>query len=567
MQPRWYQAEAVQQAWEFIRQKPGNPCIVLPTGAGKSLVIAMIARDVVAWKGRALVLAHRAELLKQNAEKISSCLPGLDVGVFSAGLGKKDHGQDVVVAGVQSCYKKKAAYNIGHRDILIVDEAHLIPLSGDGMYRQLLEHLLAINPRMRVMGLTATPYRLDHGEVCSEENLLTEICYEVPLLKLIEDGFLCPLVSKDPVHTMHLEGVGTRGGEYIQSQLDTQAAQSDVVRAAALELLGWTMERKSVLLFSPGRKHARMLMDHLASQVPMEQVAYIDGLTPPGERASTLEAFKAGHKKYLINIDVLTTGFDAPNVDCVGLFRPTLSPGLLYQMVGRGFRLHPSKQNCLVLDFAGNISRHGPIDQLKAPDRKRRGDGTPGEAPTKSCPQCRELIILQAKECTACGYAFPEPEAKHDAKASELPVLSNGKREPVIEWVEVTKEPTYMVYKPSGKEHRTLRVIYKLAGTQAFCEYICLEHPRDSYACKKAREWWRKRSDIQPPETCWEAYHLLKNCPQALASPARMLLKWLPGKKWPEIMEVELGPKEPIDPMALEEAQAIAGISSTLFKK
>jgi len=145
MQPRWYQAEAVQQAWEFIRQKPGNPCIVLPTGAGKSLVIAMIARDVVAWQGRALVLAHRAELLKQNAEKISSCLPGLDVGVFSAGLGKKDHGQDVVVAGVQSCYKKKAAYNIGHRDILIVDEAHLIPLSGDGMYRQLLEHLLAIN--------------------------------------------------------------------------------------------------------------------------------------------------------------------------------------------------------------------------------------------------------------------------------------------------------------------------------------------------------------------------------------------------------------------------------------
>jgi len=175
--------------------------------------------------------------------------------------------------------------------------------------------------------------------------------------------------------------------------------------------------------------------------------------------------------------------------------------------------------------------------------------------------------VVKPEFCESVMRSIPEPEAKHDAKASELPVLSNGKREPVIEWVEVTKEPTYMVYKPSGKEHRTLRVIYKLAGTQAFCEYICLEHPRDSYACKKAREWWRKRSDIQPPETCWEAYHLLKNCPQALASPARMLLKWLPGKKWPEIMEVELGPKEPIDPMALEEAQAIAGISSTLFKK
>lgn len=163
MDPRWYQAESVSATWEFIRKNTGNPCIVLPTGAGKSLVIGMIARDTVSWGGRCLVLAHRKELLEQNAEKIQACVPGLDVGVWSAGLKRKDYHQSVVVAGVQSCFRQAAAYTIGHRDIVIVDEAHLIPLKGEGMYRQLLDHLRRINPNLRIIGLTATPYRLEIG--------------------------------------------------------------------------------------------------------------------------------------------------------------------------------------------------------------------------------------------------------------------------------------------------------------------------------------------------------------------------------------------------------------------
>ena len=568
MEPRWYQSEAVHHTWDYIRQKPGNPCIVLPTGAGKSLVIAMIARDVIAWQGRALVLAHRKELLEQNAEKISSCLPNLEVGVFSAGLGRKDHWQDVIVAGVQSCFKKQAALNIGHRDILIVDEAHLIPLKGEGMYRQLLEHLLSINPNMRVIGLTATPYRLDHGTVCGDSNILTEISYEVPLLRLIEEGFLCPLVSKNPSHQISFEGVGTKGGEFIQSQLDKAAAVDEVVRAATLELIGWTMDRGSVLLFSPGRKHANMLREHLSSQVGSSRVAYVDGDTPAGERASILEDFKGQRVKYLVNIDVLTTGFDAPNVDCVGLFRPTLSPGLLYQMVGRGFRLHSSKQNCLVLDFAQNILRHGPIDQLRAPQKKVRAGGTPGEAPSKACPQCKELLPIQAKECPACGFVFPEPEAKHDRTASNLPVLTNGlPTKQVTEWVELAREPAYMVYKGDGKSHRSLRAIYKLRGVTAISEFICLDHPKGSWARKKAEEWWMKRSEAPVPSGSWEAFRLLKACPEALASPTRILLKFLPGKKWPEILDYELGPKGQAPEELIQEARELTEITEALFRR
>lgn len=566
MDPRWYQSEAVAATWEHIRTKTGNPCIVLPTGAGKSLVIGLIARDVVQWSGRCLVLAHRKELLQQNAEKIQACVPGLDVGVYSAGLKRKDYTQSVVVAGIQSCFRQVAAYSIGHRDIVVVDEAHLIPLKGEGMYRQLLEHLVRINPNIRIVGLTATPYRLDHGIVCGPDHLLNEVCYEVPLLRLIEEGFLCPLTSKQTAHAMNIEGVGTKGGEFIQSQLDKQAAQADVVRAATLELLGWTHDRRSTLLFSCGRKHAGLLVGFLREQVPHDQVGYVDGETPSGERETILEQFKAGAIRYLVNIDVLTTGFDAPNVDCVALFRPTLSPGLLYQMVGRGFRLHPSKENCLVLDFAGNIQRHGTIDRLKPPLKKAStGGGTPGEAPSKACPQCKELVILQARECPACGYLYPEPEAKHDAQASNLPVLSTGIQQPTTEWVEVTKEPTYLVYKSEKKEHRTFRAIYKLRGTTAVSEYVCLEHPPGTWARKQAEKWWQARSSLPVPRSCWEAYHILKDCPNALAKPTRMQLRWIPGRKWPEILDVELEPITPVQPETVQGAVDLAFIQNNLF--
>lgn len=566
MDPRWYQSASVAACWDSICREAGNPCIVLPTGAGKSLVIAMLARDVVAWGGRCLVLAHRKELLEQNAEKIASCLPGLDVGVYSAGLGRKEYSQSIVVAGVQSCFRKGAAYNIGHRDVVIVDEAHLIPLRGEGMYRQLLEHLLAINPSLRIVGLTATPYRLDHGLVCGPESLLNSVCFEVPLTRLIDEGFLCPLTSKQTSHTIETEGVKTSGGEFVQGQLDQSAAKEDVVRAATLELLSWTHDRRSVLLFACGRKHAAMLAQCITEQVPADQVAYVDGETASGERADTLSRFKAGSIRYLVNIDVLTTGFDAPNVDCVALFRPTLSPGLLYQMVGRGFRLHHAKENCLVLDFAGNIRRHGPIDQLKAPERKAAGSGAPGEAPTKACPQCKELVILQARECPACGYQYPEPEARHEAQASELPVLSTQIAQPIVEWVEVVREPVYMVYKNEHKPHRTLRAIYKLKGAQAVSEYVCLDHPVGSFGRRKAEAWWAKRSKVACPTSCWEAYHMLKKAPGILAAPLRMQLKWIPGRKWPDILDVELSePSEELSQAAIDEAREIAEIQQNLF--
>ena len=568
MQPRWYQTESVTATWDYIRTKPGNPCIELPTGAGKSLVIGMIIRDILAWNGRALVLAHRKELVEQNAEKCSALLPGLDVGLYAASLKRKDHHQAIVCGQIQSSYKKKACLNLGHRDVVLIDEAHLIPNDGDGMYLQALEHLRQVNPALRVVGLTATPYRLDSGLVCGPDRVLTEICYQVPLLRLIEEGYLCPLTSKDPSHKMDTQGVGLNGGEFIRSQLDDHAAHEEVVRAAVLELLSWTHDRHSCLIFCCGKKHAAMVRDFLGEQVPRDQVAYVDGDSSPGERASILDRFKAQQIRYLVNIDVLTTGFDAPNVDAVGLLRPTMSPGLLYQMIGRGLRLHPSKQNCLILDFAGNIERHGPVDQLRPPKLKTSGSGggTPGEAPTRSCPQCKEIVAIQVRECPSCGYQWPAAEAKHEAEASDLPVLSNGKPLVTTEWVEVHGQ-AFTVYSGKGPDaSRTLRVTYKLAGVTAVSEYICLEHPEGNYGRKKAQQWWRSRSPVPCPTSVWQAYWLLKDLPDLLAMPARMELRWTQGKRWPEIIRVEMGPMPDVDWSKYEEAVENCQVKENLFR-
>lgn len=177
--------------------------------------------------------------------------------------------------------------------------------------------------------------------------------------------------------------------------------------------------------------------------------------------------------KYLCNVNVLTTGFDAPNVDCVVLLRPTLSAGLYYQMVGRGFRLHPGKANCLVLDYGGNVLRHGPVDQLQVIEK--RGDGT-GEAPAKECPSCRALIAPAYSNCPQCGHAFPPPERKkHESQATKAGVLSGQ----VTDCEYEVRDIAYSVHTKKDADEsapKTLRVDYRLGLDYWVSEWICIEH-------------------------------------------------------------------------------------------
>lgn len=193
--PRPYQTAAVEAVYEHLRTKENNPCVVLPTGTGKAVVLAMIASDAVTkWNGRVLILAHVKELLEQNAGKIKAFCPDIPIGIFSAGLKSRDTEEKVIVAGIQSVYDK--ACELNSFDLIIIDECHLINSdSDDSMYKSFLKDMKIINPHVRVIGLTATPFRLKGGLICQPENILNEVCYEAGLKEMIADGYLSPLVS------------------------------------------------------------------------------------------------------------------------------------------------------------------------------------------------------------------------------------------------------------------------------------------------------------------------------------------------------------------------------------
>ncbi|HZT79159.1 MAG TPA: DEAD/DEAH box helicase family protein [Gemmataceae bacterium] len=541
MQLRPYQREAVDAVYAYLRTHDDNPVVVIPTAGGKTPVMATICKDAVTrWNGRVLILAHVKELLKQAADKLGKVCPEVRFGVYSAGLKRRDTGQAVILAGIQSVYHR--AGELDAFDLVLVDEAHLIPPEGDGMYRQFLADAKAVNPQLRVVGLTATPYRLRSGLICSPDHFLNAICYEVGVRELIVQGYLCPLVTKAGKARADTSGLHVRGGEYVAGEVEDLMDQDALVQAACAEIVEQTRDRHAVLVFASGVKHGQHVVRVLKEKHGLE-CGFVCGETPAGERDELLARFRGvsggelfGRKplKYLCNVNVLTTGFDAPNIDCVALLRPTLSPGLYYQMVGRGFRLHPGKQNCLVLDFGGNVLRHGPVDQVLVKELGGQGNG---QAPAKECPQCQSVIAAGYARCPDCGHEFPPPErGKHDTKATTAGILSGQ----VTTTKYAVRDVFYSVHKKRGAPDdapRTMRVDYKVGWHEYKSEWVCFEHT--GYARQKAVAWWKQRSHEPVPETAEDAVALAQN--GRLAPAREITVRSVAGEDFDRIVSYELG--------------------------
>lgn len=533
---RGYQQEAVSAIYRHLRERDDNPCVVIPTGGGKTPVMATVCKDAVGrWKGRVLILAHVKELLEQAVEKLNQVAPELwhQVGIYSAGLKCRDTEHPIIVAGIQSVYKR--ACELDAFDLVIIDEAHMIPPDGDGMYRTFLDDARTVNPRLRVIGLTATPFRMKSGHVCAPENVLNHVCYEIGVRELIVQGYLSPLISKASREKVDTSGLHVRAGEFVAGEAEDLMDTDTLVESACREIVEQTRTRRSILIFAAGVRHGHHIAGVLHEKFGAEAGAVFAD-TLDFERERTLSEFKAGRLKYLINVNVLTTGFDAPNIDCVAMVRPTMSPGLYYQMVGRGFRLNPGKENCLVLDFGGNVLRHGPVDAIRINEPDKRGSG---EAPAKECPQCRSLIAAGYAVCPDCGYEFPPPERQqHEATASTEGILSgqvSTTRYPV-------QEVCYAVHQKRGAPDdapKTMRVDYRVGFNHWQSEWICFEHA--GYARKKAEAWWRRRSNLPVPDTAEQAVTLAEV--GVLAATKAITVRSVTGEDFDRIVGYELGEK------------------------
>lgn len=541
-----------------MKTNPGkNPCIVLPTGTGKSVVVGMLCREVAAWGGRVLVLAHRLELIRQNAEKVQALLPPGKVGIHSAGLGVRDWEQDIIIAQVQSVHKFGMA-NMQRRDLLVIDEAHLISPNDNTMYRQIMDTGLQVNPRMRVCGLTATPYRLDSGPICTPEGPLHGVCYELGVREAIEKGFLCNLISRvgSSDSRADLSGVHTRGGEFVTGELSRAMQFGGLVDRAVDNLLERSAGRHTGIVFCVDLSHVEAV--RAALEARGQTVASLHGGTLPMERQFTLSAFRAGTIRWLVNCEVATTGLDVPNIDVVALMRPTKSAGLFVQMVGRGLRLHSSKLDCLVLDFANLLVTHGPIDLITAKGGKKGGGER--EAPKKTCPHCSEQCHVSMTICPNCGGDLPtatkDEDPKHEDKPSEAPVLSTGKvfEDEVIAVGDATWErhigksgmPVLKVsyWEPGMAPNSFNSFRRKPAGV----DWVCIEH--DGFALSKAEKWWSKRSNDPFPESVNQAIRIFEL--GGVAPTTSITVRTWRDKKYPEIVDHTIGEKPEVELSRLE---------------
>lgn len=543
---RPYQQAAIDAVYNFLRAKETNPCVVLPTAAGKTPVLATICRDAVTkWNGRVLVISHVKELLQQAADKLQMICPDVKVGVYSAGLKSRETTAPVIVAGIQSVYRR--ACELDRFDLIIIDEAHLLPPDGEGMYQTFFKDARIVNPHVRLIGLTATPYRLKSGMLCGPTNLLNEICYEIGIKELIEQGFLCPLKSKSGRHKVDTSELHIRAGEFIAAEVDALMNTADKVDAACREIITMARDRNSVLIFGASVDHA-MSIKSTIERFTSQECGIVTGDTAAADRERTLRRFKGetfatdlfGTEtkplKYLANVNVLTTGFDAPNIDCVVLLRPTASAGLYYQMVGRGFRLHDSKTDCLVLDYGSNIIRHGPVDAIQVKDKGKKGSG---DAPVKECPKCQALVHAAVAVCPDCGFEFPLPEREtHGGTASNEGILSGE----VVDTEYDVKDVQYGVHTKRGAgedDPKTLRVDYQIGYHEYQSEWVCPEH--SGWARKKFEKWWAERSNDPVPESAELAARIGKA--GGIAGPKSILVRKIGGERFGRVVKYDLAEK------------------------
>lgn len=500
MQLRWYQEEAVQAIFNHF-QKPtrfGNhPLIVLPTGSGKSFVIAEFCkRTLQQWPDQhVLVLTHQQELVEQNEQELKTIWPEAPADVYSAGLKRKVIAQ-ITFASIQSIHRKPEEFE--HFDIIMVDEAHLIPFKDDSMYRKLLSHV-----DVPVIGLTATPFRLNAGKLTEgDDALFTDVAYDVSsgeqFVRLVDEGFLCKLVTKQTKSEINTDKLNIRGGEFIPKQLSDAADQEAITHAAIEEVMQYGKDRKSWLIFAVDIKHAEHITQRLLEKGISASVVHSK---MKGSRDEVLEDFKAGKLRAVVNVNVLTTGFNHKGVDLIVLLRPTASAVLHAQMIGRGLRVLPGKEDCLVLDFAGNTKRLGPINDLQITKKRK---GKKGKPITKTCPSCSSIVHGSVRICPDCAHVF-EFQQKLKASADNVELIKRKiePREP--QWFNVD-DVTFSKHTKPGKPP-SLKVAYRV-GLRIFNEWVCFEHT--GYARRKAERWWYlKTGDYNAPKTIDEAIEAL----------------------------------------------------------
>jgi DNA repair protein RadD len=488
--PYPHQEEAIQALFDYFAEHSGSPVGVAPVAAGKSLIMAeFIKRACLKYPGtNFLVLSHVSKLLTQNEAELRGQRPEAHTSFYSDQLGSKRLDGQIIFAGIQSIHNK--VREIPHKiDLVLIDECHLVSPSGNTMYRKFIAELKRANPKLKVIGVSGSPYRAGQGYIHQgEDRLFTDIAFNIPMTRLLKEGFLCPLVTPPMRTKMDTSKVAQQGGDFIASQLQDAVDVDSTTRDCVDEIIYHGVNRRKWIIFTTGKRHAQHVSDELTRRGISNAV--VDGDTGGPERDLIYHQYQIGDLRCLVNVYCLTTGINFPAIDLIAMMCPTRSPVKYTQTGGRGMRLYPGKTDCLYLDFGGIIDALGPIDKVRVKEPRLKK----GEAPTKVCPDCLKLYYSGVKKCP-CGYEWPVCSTPNlTSTASDQAVLST-QAEAV--WVDVTRW-SFAPHEKVGKPV-CMQVSYN-STINSQREWVHFNHsgwPRD-----KAVKWWAIHGgQIPPPAT------------------------------------------------------------------
>lgn len=518
---RPYQESAINGLFDYLFSQSGQPLVVAPVGSGKSLLIAEFIKRVHAqWpRTRIVMLSHVKELLEQDAAELRLQYPECDFGFYCASLGQKRLHNDVTFASIQSVWNKVNAFN-RCPEIIICDECHLISHNDQTQYRKFIDAVMAINPNAKIIGFTGTPFRSDTGRLDEGEGRLFDgIAYEIDIGWMIEEGYLCRPVTPRIAAKMNVDGVKSRGGDYIAGQLEKAVDIDETTQACVNEIIEKGAGRNKWLVFTAGIQHC----EHVFEAIKARGIScdMIVGDTDTKQRDEVIARFKRGEIRCLVNVAVLTTGFNVPDIDMLAFMRPTKSPVLYIQTTGRGIRpvyangydlntkqgrldaiSNSKKPDCLILDFGGVIENLGPIDSvdIRKKNKAKDPDAPKGQAIIKRCPSCGEICAAAQRFCYVCSYSFIS-DALNTKSEDHNAILSSD--EPIEERAVIGMNLDKHYKGGDINSKPTLCVSY-VTMTGVYKDWICFEHI--GYARDKAIHWHKQMmKDMPPPSTIDEA--------------------------------------------------------------
>jgi DNA repair protein RadD len=546
IEDRYYQPEAVEKTIEYLFAHTGNPLIALPTGTGKSVVIVLLIMRLLGiyFPTRVLMLTHSLELVGQNAAKFTSMAPNIPLGINCDGIGRRDIMQQVIFGSIGSVIGMTDLFQ--PFDVIVIDEAHRVSEDEDSMYSKLIIWALAVNPKVRIVGLTATPYD-NYGPIVRADektglitSLFNSIVYNridpESFKEFVAKGWLASLIAIRTKTKYDLNNVGMSRGEFNQRQLQdatdiqvlTEAAVAEMIHVAHID------NRNCGLVFANGIRHSEHVCEEFQAQGAT--AVFVHSKMSKGKLLDAYDAFHTGAAQWMVNNGKLTTGYDHPPIDLLGVLRATNQLPLWAQILGRGTRpydwMNPHhykpgfeyrKLNTLVMDFADNTGRLGPID---APYFKKRSKGDPGDAPVKICQKCDAYNYASARFCFACDNEFIF-EVKFTAESSGAAPMSTADEQPTS----VEYNVTFVNYeKIVSGGMAMLRVWYHCGMSKKFSEIVCLEHT--SAAKQRAWGWWRSRTDLPVPGLVDAALKITSS----LKRPIKITVEHNPATKYPKVL-------------------------------